>query len=100
MFAGKFFGGEVAVEAQKIWDVPNFTRTIMEKNIKMVADGDNTFSGGNSPLSELGSATCLQKTGSETGFWLRILRQATGQRFLGLISDRKAEQVFKTWTGS
>ena len=52
MFAGKFFGGEVAVEAQKIWDVPNFTRTIMEKNIKMVADGDDTFSGGNAPLSE------------------------------------------------
>jgi len=60
MFAGKFFGGEVETEAQKIWDVPNFTRTIMQKNIKMVADGDDTFSGGNAPLSP-GSLRILRK---------------------------------------
>ena len=42
---------------------------------------------------------CLQKTGSETGFLAQNLDRLLDRDFLGRISDRKAEQVFKTWTG-
>ena len=43
----------------------------------------------------LASATCPQKTGSETGF----LAQNLDRDFQRRISDRKAEQGFKTGTG-
>jgi hypothetical protein len=47
----------------------------------------------------LASATCLQKTGSETGFLAQNVDRLLYKDFLGRISDRKAEQVFKTETG-
>jgi hypothetical protein len=46
-----------------------------------------------------GLATCLQKTGSETGFLARNLDRLLDRDFQGRISDRKAEQVFKAETG-
>ena len=48
---------------------------------------------------ELASATCLQKTGAETGFLPENLDRLLDRYFQGRISDRKAEQVFKTETG-
>ena len=47
----------------------------------------------------LSSATCLQKTGSKTGFLAQNLDRLLDREFRGRISDRKAEQVFKTKTG-
>ena len=46
-----------------------------------------------------GLATCLQKTGSETGFLARNLDRLLDRDFQVRISDRKAEQVFKAETG-
>ena len=48
---------------------------------------------------DLASATCLQKTGSETGFLAQNLDRLLDRDFQSRISDRKAEQVFKTETG-
>jgi hypothetical protein len=48
---------------------------------------------------KLGSATCLLKTGSETGFLAQNLDRLLDRDFQGRFSDRKAEQVFKTATG-
>jgi hypothetical protein len=48
---------------------------------------------------KLVSATCLQKTGPETGFLAQKLDRLLGRNFQGRISERKAEQVFKTGTG-
>jgi hypothetical protein len=48
---------------------------------------------------KLASATCLQKTGSETGFLAKNLDRLLDRGFQGRISDKKAEQVFKTETG-
>lgn len=51
MFAGNYFGGEVKTEAQKIWDVPAFTKTVdINGWLSMIADGDDTLSAGNAPL--------------------------------------------------
>ena len=47
----------------------------------------------------LASATCLQKTGSETGFLAQNLDRLLGRDFQGRMLDRKAEQIFKTDTG-
>ena len=47
----------------------------------------------------MASATCLQKTGSETGFLAQNLDRLLDRDFQGRISDRKAEQVFKAETG-
>ena len=47
----------------------------------------------------LASATCLQKTGSETGFLAQILDRLLDRDVQGRTPDRKAEQVFKTETG-
>ena len=47
----------------------------------------------------LGSATCLQEKGSETSFLAQNLDRLLDRDFQGRISDRKAEQVFKTWAG-
>ena len=41
----------------------------------------------------------LQKTGSETGFLAQNVDRLPDRDFLCRISDRKAEQVFKTETG-
>jgi hypothetical protein len=41
----------------------------------------------------------LKKTGSETGFLAQNLDRLLNRDFQGRISDRKAEQVFKTVTG-
>ena len=50
-------------------------------------------------IIDLTSATCLQKTGSETGFMGQNLDRLLDRDFQGRISDRKAEQAFKTETG-
>ena len=50
-------------------------------------------------ISVLGSATCLQKTGSETGFLAQNVDRIMDRDFQGRVSDRKAEQVFKMETG-
>jgi hypothetical protein len=47
----------------------------------------------------LSSATCMQKTGSETGFLAQNLDRLLDRDFQGRISYRKAKQVFKTETG-
>jgi electron transfer flavoprotein beta subunit len=50
-------------------------------------------------LKVLASATCLLKTGSKTNFLAKNLDQLLNKDFQGRISDKKAEQVFKTETG-
>ena len=45
------------------------------------------------PTSRLGSATCLQKTGSETGFLAQNLDRLLDRDFQGRVSDRKAENL-------
>ena len=47
-------------------------------------------------LYSLDSATCLRITGSETGFLAQNVDRLLDRDFQGRISDRKAEQVFKT----
>ena len=49
--------------------------------------------------NNLASVTCLQKTGSETGFPAQNLDRQLDKDFQGRISDRKAEQIFKSETG-
>ena len=44
----------------------------------------------------MASATCLLKTGSETGFPAQNLDRLLDMDFLGRISDKKAGQVFGT----
>ena len=45
---------------------------------------------------KLASATCLQKTRPETGFLAKNVDRLLDRDFQGRISDKKAEQVFKT----
>jgi hypothetical protein len=40
-----------------------------------------------------------KKTGSETGFLAQNLERLLDRDFQGGISDSKADQIFKTWTG-
>ena len=47
----------------------------------------------------IASATCLQKTGSETGFLAQNLDRLLDRDFQDPISDRKTQQVCETETG-
>ena len=52
----------------------------------------------NYKLMHLASATCLQKTGPETGFLAQNVDRLLDRGFQGGISDWKAEHIFKTET--
>ena len=68
------------------------------EDIARVCHAHPTMSEAFKVIYSLGSGTSLQKTGSETGFLTQILDRLLDRNFQGRISDRKAEQVFKTET--
>ena len=68
------------------------------EDIARVCHAHPTMSEAFKVIYSLGSGTCLQKTRSETGFLTQILDRLLDRNFQGRISDKKAEQVFKTET--